>query len=259
MTLFGDYHTHTVYSHGKGTVLNNAEAASAAGLKQVAITDHGFSHPFYGLKKDKLPALKADCAAAEEKTGVRVLVGMESNFISSDGECDLTEEYYNDFDVFLAGAHVFAGYKDFRCFWNLTISHPRASVLGLKKEGKGRAYMTDLYVKVIEKNPVDIITHLNFRVFADAAEVARCCAKYGTYVDINTKKTHMTDEEWRAVYETGANFVIGSDAHSPDRVADIKNALSLMERVGIESSRVHNLDRLPDFRFAKFKGINLKT
>ena len=41
MILTADYHTHTPYSHGKNTVLENAQAAKKLGLKQLAITDHG--------------------------------------------------------------------------------------------------------------------------------------------------------------------------------------------------------------------------
>ena len=42
MLLTGDYHTHTIYSHGKGTVLENVMRAKEVGLQEIAITDHGF-------------------------------------------------------------------------------------------------------------------------------------------------------------------------------------------------------------------------
>ena len=53
MILSADYHTHTPYSHGENTVLENARAAKKLRLKQIAITDHGF-----GLKRKKLPDLR---------------------------------------------------------------------------------------------------------------------------------------------------------------------------------------------------------
>ena len=40
--MIADYHTHTVYSHGTGSVLENALIAKEKGLKEIAITDHGF-------------------------------------------------------------------------------------------------------------------------------------------------------------------------------------------------------------------------
>ena len=57
MVLFGDYHTHTKFSHGKGTVEENARTAREMGLKQIAITDHGLGHIAFGLRKCKLPHL----------------------------------------------------------------------------------------------------------------------------------------------------------------------------------------------------------
>ena len=49
MAFFGDYHTHTTYSHGKGSVADNARAAAAVGLKEIAITDHGLRHIIFGI------------------------------------------------------------------------------------------------------------------------------------------------------------------------------------------------------------------
>ena len=79
MLLTGDYHTHTIYSHGSGTVMDNAVAAKELGLKEIAITDHGFEQMAFGIKRKKVPQLIADCKEATEKTGVKVYVGMEAN------------------------------------------------------------------------------------------------------------------------------------------------------------------------------------
>ena len=39
-----DYHTHTTFSHGKGSIEDNVKAAIAAGLTGLAITDLSLIH-----------------------------------------------------------------------------------------------------------------------------------------------------------------------------------------------------------------------
>ena len=51
-----DHHTHTVYSHGKGTIEDNVRVASEKGLSSIAITDHGPGHLTYGIKMEKYKA-----------------------------------------------------------------------------------------------------------------------------------------------------------------------------------------------------------
>ena len=72
MQLTADYHTHTPYSHGKGTVLENAMRAKELGLKEIGITDHGFSHIVFGVRRKQVAALVRDCREAEAATGIRV-------------------------------------------------------------------------------------------------------------------------------------------------------------------------------------------
>ena len=97
---------------------------------------------------------------------------------------------------------------------------------------------------------------MNFCCYSNSLEVAKCLADYGTYLEINTKKVHLSDEEWQNIVDkTSVNFVVDSDAHSPDRVGDVKIFDDLQKRINIPESRIHNINgKAPEFRFAKFKG-----
>ena len=71
--FIGDYHTHTNYSDGKGSVMDTALAAKQRGLKEIAVTDHAFHLLRKGL--GKYFVLKAECELAAQETGVKVLAG----------------------------------------------------------------------------------------------------------------------------------------------------------------------------------------
>jgi putative hydrolase len=254
MELTADYHTHTVFSHGKGTILDNALVAKEKGLKELGIADHGFSHPAFGISKRKVPEMLALCHQASANTGVNVLLGVESNIIGTDGTVDLKEKLYDQFDIFLAGIHKFILYK-FGSFFSLFARNFFNSLI--KKEQVSASLIktnTKTFINVIKKNPVDIITHINYCCFADAVEVAKVAADYGTLIELNSKKTHLTDEELYKIVQTGVNFVIDSDAHSPERVGEISLVESLLERVNVPKDRIKNIDgQLPTMRFKAFK------
>ena len=254
MKINADYHTHTTYSHGKGSILDNALAAEKLGLREVAITDRGFSHPAFGMRRRKLDREIVECKEATEKTGVKVLLGIESNLLGQRGVIDVKEKDYEKLDIILAGVHRFVLYD----------SLPDAvKLLGFnyicktfKKEASQSLirYNTKVYVEAIKKYPIDIITHTNYLCFADASEVAKACADYGTYFEINTKKIHLSEEEWAKVIDTNVNFIVDSDAHSPDRVGEVSLFDKLNETINFPSDRIYNIgDKRPVFRFAEFK------
>lgn len=254
MILTADYHTHTPYSHGKGTILENAMEAKSKGLVELGITDHGFAHPAFGLRNRKIPKMRNECDLATEQTGVKVLLGIESNIIGTNGKTDLNEKNYDKFDLYIAGIHKFVLYKFCAIFSlampNLLHSYFKRFPISnrLKKEN------TKTFINVIKNNPVDIISHINFCCFADSVEVAKVAGDYGTYIELNSKKTHLTDEEIYAISKTGAKFIIDSDAHTKDRVGEISLIQKTLERVNIDKNLIDNIDgRLPDFRFTRFK------
>ena len=254
MILTGDYHTHTPYSHGKNTVAENAGQAKALGLKQIGIADHGFSHVAFGVRRRQIAAYRAECQAAAQQFGIDVLVGIEGNIRGIDGKADLTEKDYENFDIYLCGKHVFIWYASFADMVRYGGGNFFADKFG-KSSKKLIDYNTKAYINTIKNNPVDAITHLNFMCPANALEVAKCAADYGTYIELNSKKTHLTDEELNEIVaKTDARFIIDSDAHSKDRVGDKRLAEEQLARLNFPMERIDNIDgRMPTFRFAEFK------
>lgn len=258
MILTADYHTHTPYSHGKNTVLENANAAKKLGLKQIGITDHGFNHLLFGLKRKKLGDLRAEIEEAEKLTGVKVLMGMESNLISVDGDTDMRPEDLDKFDIYLFGIHEVLKYKKLSDFYNIMVRNYTAYKLGKKPPAKVIENTTKAYINAVKNNPVDILTHINYKCCCDLKEVAKACADYGTYIEINTKKRHVSPEEVDLMASTGVRFVVDSDAHSADRVGDTKIADELIKDCKFPLEQIDNIDgRLPKFRFAEYKKAHM--
>ncbi len=261
MLLTGDYHTHTPYSHGKNTVLENTTVAKEKGIKEIAITDHGFNHPFFGLRRKQLPNLRRDVEDAKAKTGLNVLMGMESNLISVEGDTDMKDEDLQYFDIYLCGIHELVRYTTWGDMYKIMWQNYWPYQRDKKPKQKVIDNTTNAYVNAIKKHPIDILTHINFRCCCDIETVAKCCADYGTYIEINTKPehvAHLKPEDIAVMASCGARFVIDSDAHTMDRVGDTEIAEKLIAESGISLDLIDNIEgRRPKFRFEEYKKHNL--
>lgn len=254
MKLNADFHTHTRFSHGKGTILENALEAKKKGLSALAITDHGYGHTVYGIKHSKVPYMKSLCKQAEEETGVKILFGVEANILGISGKTDMKVKDMEYMDIYLAGVHKCITYDSLK-EWvmllgkNFTARHFHKPSKSLIERN------TKVYINAIKNNPIDILVHPNYCVFADAVEVAKCCADYGTLFEIDARKVHLTDEEWAKVAQTNVNFVIDSDAHSPENVGYMGQVEDLIKRVNIKEDRILNINGKmpPSFRFSEYK------
>ena len=255
MILTADYHTHTPYSHGKNSVDENVAVAKEVGLQQVAISDHGFSHVVFGLRRCKVEQYVQDCKAAAKKYDMDVLIGLESNIRGIEGKADLTEKDYETFDVYLCGQHVFIWYDKFSDFIKFGCGNT-LSRLFRKEPSESILKMNTLaYINTIKKNPIDAVTHLNYTCPCNALEVAKVAADYGTYIELNSKKMHLSDEQLaEIVAKTDVRFIINSDAHWASRVGDTKLVEEQLARLNFPMDRIDNIDgRFPTFRFTEFK------
>ena len=248
MLLYGDYHTHTTYSrhkHGKGSVLENASVAADKGLKEIAITEHGFNHWAFGLRRKNIPQLQEDILNAKEVTGVNVLFGIEANLISLDGDIDIKEMDYEFLDVLLMGYHKAVSTVTFKDKILLNWANAFDAIFRPSKERINRN--TTAFLKALDKYPIDVITHLNYGFETDTIAVAKMAKQKGVLVELNGKRINFTEEEIEIMKDEGVKFIINSDAHTPEKVGEVNNGLNLVYKYNIPLSQVVNVDKLPKF------------
>ncbi|MCL2061572.1 MAG: PHP domain-containing protein [Firmicutes bacterium] len=253
MAFWGDYHTHTVYSHGKGTIEENIAAAVDAGLKEIGITDHGFRHMAYNVRRMDWPYMEREVKNLRLKyPQINIHLGLEANFNSFDGYIDVLPSEVSNMDLIICGYHKvmkFDRARDFFRFWLPNIFYGIFRTTPKKQIRRN----TEMYLRALEKYELDILSHPNTGAKIDITEVAKACKHFGTYFELNGKRISMSHQELEAAAATGVEFICNSDAHDPSRVGDFSRGQAAIEAVGIPYTQVANWERLPEFRSKKLK------
>lgn len=244
--IVADYHTHTRYSHGESTVLENVRAAREKGLRRVAISDHG-PGSLFGVGVESLATFDAIRKEVEEAQqlypDVEVLLGVEANVLSVDGRLDIPLEMQSQFDVVLVGLHPLVRWEPLRdgaaLIWR--------NVMGARckaRADEARWLNTQALVNAVLKNRVHAVTHPGYRLPIDTALLAQACARAGCALEINASHPHTTEAYIRIAKEHGARFILGSDAHSARRVGDLGRAAALARRAGLRAADIVNVEPL---------------
>ena len=242
LKLFADYHTHTTYSHGKGSIMDNVMAARKKGLREIAITDHGIRHFAFGVESKNIVKMRQEIDKINETSdGIKVLLGLECNIISLEGDVDIDESMRKHLDILLVGYHMMVLPKSVRDGFNIYAKNYLAknSIISPEKVNEAN---TRAMIKAIQKYKMDIITHPGTRIPIDIDAVAAEAVKAGTALEINSKSSFMTAEHVRSAARLGVKFVIDSDAHHPKDVGNLANGLRIAEEAGLESSQVINAE-----------------
>ncbi|MDR3363385.1 MAG: PHP domain-containing protein [Clostridiales Family XIII bacterium] len=242
--LESDLHTHTVYSHGTGTIEDNVLSAREKGLKKIGIADHGPGHLGYGVQRKNLVGMKAEIGRLRLKySDIEILFGVEANILSPHGRLDLKPAEYEYFDFVCAGWHY--GAVD-----GLTPAGIAGTLNNLARNTAEKATKrqlrrnTDTIVGALEAGGILFLTHPGDKAPVDLLEVAAVCARTGTLVEINTSHMSLTAEDIKMMLLADIRFIIGSDAHTPGRIGDFLPAVRLLIDAGASPERVVNLKRL---------------
>ncbi len=234
--FLGDYHTHTNYSDGRGSVEENALAAKALGLREIAVTDHAFH--VLSRKGEKYRRFLSECAAASDKTGVRVIPGVEADIISLEGDLDVSESEMGEIEYLIAGFHKFAPPKSASDFFKMYLVTYFNGLIPTSRRARERN--TAAVISAIERYPIKVLTHLGHSLKVDVGAVARACAKKGVLVEINAKHLRDFQGAWRELAESGARFIVSSDAHRPADVGRLDAALQRALEEGIPPENIVN-------------------
>lgn len=222
MKFEADLHTHTISSgHAYSTIAEYAKAASAKGLKLIAITDHGPEMPgaphlyhFGNLR-----------VVPKKYFNVEILKGVEANIIDSQGNIDVPKIYVDMLDIVLAGFH------------------PPCSPVGSVVDN------TKAMVNTIKNPLVDMIVHPgNPEYKIDPTEVVLAAKEYGVLLEINNSSLGTSRagsyencfDIAKKAAEYGIQIAVGSDAHWADHVGECTSAIELIKKVGIKEEQIIN-------------------
>ena len=241
LNITADYHSHTTYSHGKGSIADNARIASQKGLEILAITDHGARQPVIGVGLKDFDAMRKDIEEAQKQfPELQLLLGVEANIMGVDGDIDLTEDDAKRLDIVIAGYHYLAmPYKfvdNFRINWNVLSKN-------IMKSTKSQvARNTGMFIKAVRRHKIDILTHPGYKLDVDFREIAKVCADYGTYVELSSRHRMPNESNIEDFLASDCVFVLNSDAHKSADVGHCDYAKALVEKYEIPHERIANID-----------------
>ncbi|MCR5482527.1 MAG: PHP domain-containing protein [Clostridia bacterium] len=233
-----DYHTHTVFSHGKGTIEENVIAASEKGLREIAISDHGPGHLTYGIKRSSVPVMRKEITELRHKyPDIGIFLSVEANIVNTGSGLDVLPEEIEDYDFIIAGYHY--GTRHSYCIPNYVGAHTPFG-----NSEKQRKKNTEMYLKAIYSNPLRILTHPGDKGPVHMDEIAKACAERGTLMEISTWHTHLTTDEIKTAMKYDVGFIISSDAHVPARVGSFEGGVGRAVEAGLELERIVNLKEI---------------
>ena len=222
--LRGDLHSHTTATDGRDDIRAMADAARAAGLEYLAITDHSQSLAMANGLDERRAADHASRIRAvdAERPGIRLLAGIECD-IKPDGTLDLSNGCLAELDLVVASVH--------------------------SAFNQDRRQMTDRLLRAIEHSHVDILGHPTGRLIlrrepypVDVDAVVDAAARHGVALEINCQvdRLDLNDAHAKLARDRGVRLVISTDAHSRHAFGRLRWGILVARRAWLRPADVLN-------------------
>jgi DNA polymerase (family 10) len=226
----GDLHVHSIWSDGRASIIELAQAARFLGYEYIALSDHSPSVGIAGgIGREKMEEkIEAVSEANDSLEGITVLMGAEVD-IKADGSLDYPDDLLERMDVVVASVHM-------------------------AQQQKERT-ITGRLISAIENQNVDIIGHPTGRIInqrepsdMDFHAVLEAAARAGTALEINAhpSRQDLNDVNARAAKEMGVQMSINSDAHDAGQLLNMKYGINVARRAWLEKKDLINAMDLKD-------------
>lgn len=235
MQILADYHTHTKYSHGKGTIEENVLEAISKGIKTIGISDHGYKHLAYGIKLNDIYKMREEIDKLNEKySNIKILLGMECNILDSYGNIDINDKIIENCDYIMAGYHFASTPTSLRSMLNHCNNYT-------VKNEKAKEYNTNSIINAMKNNDIFIITHPGDKGDVYIEEIAKVAKDTDTRLEINSSHGFLNKNQLIKIKNIGNKFIIGSDAHIPQNVGDFDLAMKIIKEAKVDLSLIENI------------------
>ena len=235
MQILADYHTHTKYSHGKGTIEENVLEAISKGIKTIGISDHGYKHLTYGIKLNDIYKMREEIDKLNEKySNIKVLLGMECNILDNRGNIDINDKIIENCDYIMAGYHFASTPTSLKSMLNHCNNY-------MIKNDKSKEYNTESIINAMKNNNIFIITHPGDKGDVYIEEIAKVAKDTDTRLEINSSHGFLNTNQLAKIKNIGNKFIIGSDAHIPQNVGNFDLAMKIIKEARLDTSLVENI------------------
>ena len=235
MQIIADYHTHTTFSHGKGTIEDNVIVALEKGIQTIGISDHGYRHMAYGIKRKDILKMREEVNRLNEKyKDINILLGVECNILDEKGNIDITDKEREMLDYVMAGYHFGSTPTTLYGIINHCDNY-------LFKTSKAKEKNTKAVVNAMKNNDIFIITHPGDKGDVYIEEIAKIAKQTNTMLEINSSHGNLNADQIIKIKDIGNEFVIGSDAHVPSNVGNFDLAMNIIKQSSLDLSRIKNI------------------
>ncbi|MBU2044755.1 MAG: DNA polymerase/3'-5' exonuclease PolX [Candidatus Omnitrophica bacterium] len=220
----GDFHVHSLYSDGKNTIQEMAEAAQKRGYKYLGISDHSQSLKVAGgLSIKELKDSIEEIEKINRKLkGIKVLAGTEVDILA-EGGIDYPESILKELDFVIAAIH--SGFK------------------------QPKAKQTKRIISACKNKYVNFIAHPTGGLWGvrdpyqiDLEEVLKAASDYGVALEINChpERYDLNDISAMQAKQRGVKLALNTDSHSVEQLQLIDLGISVARRAWLTSSDIVN-------------------
>ena len=234
--LRGILHAHSIWSDGKRSIREMAEACMERGYEYLGLTDHSRSAAYAGglsiervrQQWEEIDALNREFA--DQGREFKILKGIESDILS-DGSLDYPDDLLAEFDLVIGSVHS-------------GLDHPPEKML-------------DRLMTAAANPHIHMIGHPTGRLLlrrdgskADLNRLIEHAAEHKTAIEINANPWRL-DLDWRfgrKVRECGLMSAICPDAHDIAGLDHVRYGVGIARKAGFQAAHILNAKPIRDIK-----------